>query len=82
MIFMCSAITHEDFLRFFDDFGPEALWLVSAKLQTTSCEVWVDGLYQAHRSLECVRIKQLTLRTLNGIPGCVDACVFPLSVLG
>jgi hypothetical protein len=79
MIFMCSAITQQEFLRFFDDIGPEALSVVRAKLQNTSCEVVLDGVYQQHRSLRCFRIRACTIQTLDGIPGCVDV---PLSVLG
>ncbi len=79
---MCSAITHADLLRFFDDFGADALSLIRAKLQNTPCEVVVDGVYQQHRSLRCLRIRIATLRTLDDIRQlCVRACV-PLAVSG
>jgi hypothetical protein len=82
IICTCSAITHADFLRFFDDFGADALSLIRAKLQNTPCEVVVDGVYQQHRSLQCLRIRIATLRTLDDIRRlCVRACV-PLSVSG
>jgi hypothetical protein len=82
IICTCSAITHADFLRFFDDFGADALSLIRAKLQNTSFEVVVDGVYQQHRSLQCLRIRNATLRTLDDIRQlCVRACV-PLAVSG
>jgi hypothetical protein len=65
--FVDSAIAHADFLRFFDDFGADALSLIRAKLQNTPCEVVVDGVYQQHRSLQCSRIRIATLRTLDDI---------------
>ena len=75
IIIMCSAISEADFLRFFDDFGAEALSLIRAKLQNTSFEVWVDGAYQPHRSLHCLRVKNYTLRTLDDIRQYVRACL-------
>jgi hypothetical protein len=81
MCFDGSAITHADFLRFFDNFGADALSLIRAKLQNTSFEVVVDGVYQQHRSLQCRRIRIATLRTLDDIRQYVRACV-PLSVSG
>ena len=81
IICTCSAISEADFLRFFDDFGAEALSLIKSKLQTTSFEVVVDGVRQPHRSLHCLRVKNFTLRTLDDIRQYVRACV-PLSVSG
>ena len=52
MICMCSAIPLADFLRFFDDFGPDALLLIKAKLVLVSTEVWVGGIYQRDFSLK------------------------------
>lgn len=69
---MCSAIPHDDFLRFFDDFGVEALHLIKAKLALVSTEVWVDGIYQNEWSLRFLKIKNFTLRTLDGTPACVQ----------
>ena len=68
---VCSAITHEHFLRFLDDFGKDALDLVKAKLALVSTEVWLDGIYQRELSLRCLRIKTFTIKTLNGTPACV-----------
>ena len=81
MCFDGSAITHADFLRFFDDFGADALSLIKSKLQTTSFEVVVDGVRQPHLNLHCLRVKNFTLRTLDDIRQYVRACV-PLSVSG
>ena len=69
---MCSAITHEDFLRFFDDFGEEALKVVKTKLELVSTEVWLDGIYQPELSLRCLRIKTFTIKTLDGTTACVQ----------
>ena len=76
MCFDGSAITHADFLRFFDDFGADALSLIRAKLQTTPCEVVVDGVRQPHRSLHCLRVKNFTVKTLDDIRQYVRACLW------
>ena len=72
----CSAITHADLLRFFDDFGADALSLIRAKLQNTPCEVVVDGVRQPHRSHHCLLVKNFTLRTLDDIRQYVRACLW------
>ena len=72
MICMCSAIPHADFLRFFDDFGLEALHLIKAKLALVSTEVWVDGIYQRDFSFRFLRIKTFTIKTLDGTAACVQ----------
>ena len=69
---MCSAIPHADFLRFFDAFGLDALHLIKAKLALVSTEVWVDGIYQRDFSLRFLRIKNFTLKTLDGTTACVQ----------
>lgn len=76
---MCSAITHEDFLRFFDAFGLDALHLIKSKLALVSFKVRVDGIYQGDWSLRCLRIKNCTLRTLDGTPACVQCVRVSLS---
>ena len=68
---MCSAIPQADFLRFFDDFGLDALHLIKAKLLLVSTEVWVDGIYQSELSLKFLKIKTFTVKTLDGTTACV-----------
>ena len=69
---MCSAITHEDFLRFFDAFGLDALHLIKAKLALVSTEIFVDNIYQRDFSVLFRRIKIFTLKTLDGTTACVQ----------
>ena len=69
---MCSAIPHADFLRFFDDFGLDALHLIKAKLALVSTEIWVDNIYQRDFGVLFKRIKLFTLKTLDGTPACVQ----------